>query len=167
MLNFAIVSELDGRRRRRAAALWAKPAPPLIAPLLVSVVIVPALATPEPATALPDYCLRRRPVIAPPFFSVAIAPEFAIPAPPATRRGSEIRALGASVSAADLAHVGQRRNRAGITIPRRPRRPPRSRRLAPGAAGAPPIVAPVAFISDPIVAPFAFRRPRRRRRPGR
>ena len=96
------------RRRDRAgvghsgaAGRTAKPipdaAPPVIAPLLVSVVIVPEFDTPAPPLTLVKSRLAEPPVIAPLLFSVVIVPVFAIPAPPTAacadgmRRGCRFR----------------------------------------------------------------------------
>ena len=63
-----------------------------MAPLLVSVLIVPELDNPAPPTTWAEEPTASPPLIAPLFVSVAIAPEFATPAAPITVRANEISA---------------------------------------------------------------------------
>ena len=106
-------------RRRRRARL--PPSPPLIVPLLVSVLIVPEFDTPAPPVP-PTRC-RGWPMPPPPFPPLIEPLLVRVADRPAIRHARAARAdaaksRGAAVSAADRAAVGQRRDRAGIPDPR-------------------------------------------------
>ena len=106
--------------------------PPLIAPLLVSVAIVPVLETPAPPAAGRGQTPPPPPMMAPLLVSVAIVPELDTPAPPAAAP------LSADAAAAgDRAAVGQRRDRAGVG-----HAGAAGRVAGEGRAPAPPVIAP-------------------------
>ena len=131
------------------------PVPPLIVPLLVSVAIVPAFATPAPpAPPLPELPSRAPPpLIAPLLVSVVIVPELDTPAPP----GRSAERPACARAAVDRAAVGQGRDRPGVGTPA----PPALSRSCVAAADR----APAALVSDPIVVPAYSTRPRRHSTP--
>ena len=130
----------------------APPAPPVIAPLLASVVIMPKFDTPPPPRPL---------VKAGSAVSALNCPvvgqrrdRSVIVDPPDADEGGAANSLSAAVSALNCPAVGERRDRAGI-------RDPCAGRFAECwlACAPPSMVAPAALRSTPIVAPEAFDTP--------
>ena len=122
--------------------------PPLIAPLLVSVAIVPEFDTPAPPIAPPEMELAAPPSILPLLVSVVILPELDH-AVAADRLAVESEAGARGRRRPDRAAVGQRRDRARVDYA------VAAGRLgdeseAGGGVAAPPVIAPP-FVSVMIV----------------